>query len=482
MTESHQEDILDKRFEIGRKIYNNLLTVTQKRYKEMIKTKKYRTIKQELKNLHSATDKTELKCQKTLYKELNQLYKDYKLSEYSFHADVKLMQRHYKTNIDSATSQKIATTLWKSYNKLLFGNGKAIHYKKYNSLVSLEGKTNKTGIRLKGNTLFWNGLLIPVKINYNNPYEYQAMQNTICYNRIIRKFIRGKYKFYLQIVFKGLPPVKIDKKTGKIKNPVGVGDVGLDIGTQTIAICSKDKVSLYELSDKVQNIENQKRTLMRYMDRSRRTSNPDNFNENGTIKKFVKLHWSFSNKYLKARSQLRELYRKQADIRKLQHEILANEIISLGDAIYVETMNFKELQSKAKETTINDKGKFNRKKRFGKSLANKAPAMLLTIIERKLKYYDLTLNKVNTYKVKASQYNHLNGECKKKKLNQRWNKLNGIKVQRDLYSAFLLMNVNSDLESINDDKCNKRYDRFLKLHDEEIQKLMNNKNLSSMGI
>ena len=38
-TEKFQEDILDRRFEIGRKIYNSLVNVTQKRYKEMIKTK-----------------------------------------------------------------------------------------------------------------------------------------------------------------------------------------------------------------------------------------------------------------------------------------------------------------------------------------------------------------------------------------------------------------------------------------------------------
>ena len=43
-TEKYQEDILDKRFEIGRQIYNSLVNVTQKRYKEMIKTKKYRTL------------------------------------------------------------------------------------------------------------------------------------------------------------------------------------------------------------------------------------------------------------------------------------------------------------------------------------------------------------------------------------------------------------------------------------------------------
>ena len=47
-TEKYQEDILDKRFEIGRQIYNSLVNVTQKRYKEMIKTKNYRNLMSKL--------------------------------------------------------------------------------------------------------------------------------------------------------------------------------------------------------------------------------------------------------------------------------------------------------------------------------------------------------------------------------------------------------------------------------------------------
>lgn len=485
ITEKYQEDILNKRFEIGRKIYNSLVAVTQKRYKEMIKTKKYRSIKLELKGLYGTTDKLKLKLQKKLYKELNQIYKDYKLNEYSFHADVKNIQKHFSYNIDSFTAQKIATNLWKAYDKLLFGNGEYIHYKKYDSLNSLEGKSNKTGIRFKDDTLIWNGLSIPVKINYHNYYEYQAMQNQICYNRIVRKFVRGKYKLYLQIVFKGVSPIKINQETGEVKHNIGIGDVGLDIGTQTIAICSKDSVRLYELANRIQNIENEKRKLLRHMDRSKRATNPNNFNEDGTIKKQgnKKIEWTFSNRYIKFKNQLKELYRKQADIRKLQHEILANEIISLGDTIYVEKMNYSGLQKRSKETKVNEKtGKINKKKRFGKSLANKAPAMLLEIIDRKLKYNDLRLVKIDTYSVKASQYNHIDKTCNKKKLSQRWNELNGVKVQRDLYSAFLLMNVNNDLKNINNDKCNRRFDRFLELHNEEIQRLSLNKNLSSMGI
>ena len=475
-TEKYQEDILNKRFEIGRKIYNSLVNVTQKRYKEMIKTKKYRNLMSSLMG--------NKKSDKEIWKQINNIRKQYGMSEYSFHEDVKMMQKHFKNNIDSFTAQKIATALWKSYDKFFFGNGKKVYFKRYGELNSLEGKSNKTGIRLLDDTLVWNGLKIPVVIDYNNYYEQQIMQCDICYNRIIRKYVRNKYKFYVQVIFKGNPPLKANTETGEIKHRIGNGDVGLDIGTRTIAISSQSDVKILELADKVQNIENQKYRLLRKMDRSRRSTNPDNYNEDETIKKQgnKKVIWNKSNHYIKYQNELKELYRKQADIRKYQHECLANYIISLGNKVYVEKMNFSGLQKRTKNTEKNNKGRFKRKKRFGKSLANKAPSMLLTIINRKLGYFGERLIKIDTFEAKASQFNHFDGTYTKKTLSQRWNDFNGIKIQRDMYSAFLIMNIADDLKSFNIDKCNERFNNFYQLHNLEVNRLTGQKNLSSIAI
>lgn len=475
-TEKYQEDILNKRFEIGRQIYNSLVNVTQKRYKEMIKTKKYRNLMSSL----TGNKKTD----KEIWKQINDIRKQYGMSEYSFFSDVKIIRYHYEENIDSNTARKIATSLWKSYEKFFYNNGKHIYYKKYGEMNSLEGKSNRQGIRFKDDKILWNGLEIPVIIDYDNYYEYQAMQCDICYNRIVRKYVRNKYKYYVQIVFKGNPPVKVDTKTGEIKHYIGNGDVGIDIGTSTIAISSQSNVKILELADRVQNIENQKQKLLRKMDRSRRATNPDNYNEDGTIKKQGnnKVVWNKSNHYIKYQNELKELYRKQADIRKYQHECLANYIISLGNKVYVEKMNFAGLQKRAKNTEKNNKGKFKRKKRFGKSLANKAPAMLLTIIDRKLGYYDEKLIKINTFEAKASQFNHFDGTYTKKTLSKRWNDFNGIKIQRDMYSAFLIMNISDDLKSFDIDKCNERFENFYRLHNLEVNRLTGKKNLSSIAI
>ena len=106
-----QEYILNKRFEIARHMYNCLLNKTYNRYNEMIRTKKYRDL---IKSLTSDKDKN-----KPIWKEISQLRKEFRLTEYDFHADIQQMQHRFKQNIDSHTAQKIATYHKQSRDTLL---------------------------------------------------------------------------------------------------------------------------------------------------------------------------------------------------------------------------------------------------------------------------------------------------------------------------------------------------------------------------
>ena len=490
-TELFQEDILYKRFEIGRKIYNAVLGKALKRYFEMTKTKIWRNNQEELSKTYKSFkgDKKEVnKSARFCYEVRNNMIKQFRINEYSLHEDVKPMQHIFKDNIDAFTSQKIASRVWTSLNDNLFVKGEEVHFKGRNyPLSSLEGKSNGTGIVYKTdrNVLVWNGLNIEVQTNFND-YEIKALRNKICFCRVKRKFARGRYKYILQLVLEGTPPVKVNIKTSEVKDDIGIGKVGIDIGTQTIAYTSDYDIKLLELAPRVQNIENKKRKVQRYMDRSKRESNPQNFKSDGTIEKGAKLKWNYSKKYIKAKNELKNLFRKQADIREQDHNIMANEILNNCNVVYVEEMNFKGLQKRAKKAETSVKGKFKRKKRFGKSLANKAPSKFLTILQNKLKAKGGLYFEINTREVKASQYNHLNRQYNKKKLSQRWNlfEYNGakIKVQRDIYSAYLIKNVNEDLKSINNKQCSNDFDKFLKMHNKEILRLEVMSNLSSMGI
>lgn len=468
-----QEDILNARLEISRNIYNSCLGELYKRYNHMRESKDYRKVSGFTKG-------------KDRNKQFNELNKKYGLTEYSLHDFVKPIQKYFKDNIDSFTAQKIATRCFGAFQKLMFHSAKKVKFKKYGEMNSVEGKSNKTGIRFKDDKLTWNGLKIGVIIKKNDMYAQKAIQDNIKYCRIVRKLIRGAYKYYIQLCMEGMPPVKVVKETGEIKCCIGIGNVGLDIGTRTLAISSKYDVKLLELCPEIEDLQTIKTKLSRKLDRQRRANNSSNYNEDGTVKCGIKLNWIKSKKYIKTQNELSDIARKQASIRKQSHEKLSNYIISLGDRILVETMQFAGLQKRSKKTTLSVKtGRINKKKRFGKSLANKAPAMLIEIINRKLSYNGLEILKINTQKVKASQYNHLTVEYTKKDLKDRWNK--ATQIQRDCYSAFLIMNVDDSLEVINKELCNETYENFKMLHDVEISrlkalKLTGHKLIASMGI
>ncbi len=475
-TEIYQEDILDKRFNICRQIYNACLGEILKRYNHMRESKKYQRISKLPKG----------KNRNKLFNDLNKLYK---INECSLHEFVKPMYKHFKDNIDSLTCQKLASRAYSAFEKLMFHTAKRVNFIKYGELKSIEGKWNKSGIKydINSNKLIWNGLKISVIIKNNDTYAHMAIQDKVKYCRIKREMIKGKYHYYIQLIMEGVPPTKVTKQ-GEIKGSIGKGNVGIDIGTQIIAYSSKYDVKLLELAPNINKIDRKIKLLQRKMDRSKRATNPNKYNDNGTIIKGNKDKWVYSNHYIKTKNIRKELFRKQSALRKQSHNMLANEILNLGDKFYVETMNYSGLQKRAKKTTINKNGKFNKKKRFGKSLANKAPAMFLTILDNKLKWNGTQLNKIDTYNVKASQYNHFSGEYIKKDLSERWNvfDINGkeFRLQRDIYSAFLIMNINKSLSTINRDLCFSEFDNFKLLYDREINRILasEDRKISSMGM
>ena len=86
--------------------------------------------------------------------------------------------------------------------------------------------------------------------------------------------------------------------------------------------------------------------------------------------------------------------------------------------------------------------------------------MFLTILDNKLKWNEKQLIKIDTWNVKASQYNHFDNNYVKKELGERWNDFGEFKIQRDLYSAFLIMNVKDSLKEVDREKCFKEFDNF----------------------
>lgn len=314
-------------------------------------------------------------------------------------------------------------------------------------------------------------------------YQQEALKCGVKYCRIVRSWVGTKWKYYAQLVLEGYPPIKCDSN-GVIKHPVKQGRIGIDIGTQTITFCGKDVCDLRVLAPsaraQARGLTNEIARTQRAMDRSRRVTNPKYYNSDGTIKRLKRQHgqkqkrkWKYSKRYYRLRAKLRNLYRKLADIRKMEHNILANELLAYGNEFVVEDMNYKALQKRSKETKINAKtGRAHTKKRFGKSLSRCAPAMFISILNKKANRYGGSVIKVSTFETKASQFDHTDESYTKKRLSERMAHLSsGEVVQRDLYSAFLLAHINTETLKYDTEALKAAFPAFLKMHENTKKRL-----------
>lgn len=499
---NHDRKILKKKVKIGKLLYNACLRKGQKLLRGLLAEPDYQNavtkknkISKQLKDSSKTMDKDRKSALLAEKKEVNsflfQFETAFGYTEYSMQKFVTPMQHKFKENIGSSESHEIATRAFKSVELLHYHTAKKLNYKSTTEPFSIRNKSNDYGLRCVDQHILWgkqkkdylpNGTIhyspkkgaikVPLIVKKNDYYAQEILSEyRIKYVQIIQKIIRGQLRWFAQLTLDGTPPKKTNMYN---QNSPQIGQrVGLDLGTSTVAISSKKEVKLFELAPECTPNFKRLKCIERAMERARRVNNPDNYHPNGEIIKGKKLCSLDSKRYIKLKNERKELHRKLAVKRKSSHESLANHILSLGLDIRVESMNFKGLQKRAKKTTYNKKnGKINAKKRFGKTIANRAPAMLLRIIERKLGYLGLPLKKIDTKKVKASQFDHSTGTFTPKKLSVRWNNnIKNKKIQRDLYSAFLIQCTSDDLQSVDIDLANAYWKNFVQLHDKAIQRM-----------
>lgn len=410
-TEVYQEHILEKRFRLGEHLYNNFLNFEKKKFYEMTKRKDYRDAQNLIKVLTIQINSLdEFKESKQLIQKLRKQRKEqydiiynikkmFDWSEFGFTNDMKKYRKYYKANLNSTICDNLSGRCFKAFEKMeselikdQYRNDEdkvnpCVHYKRKDSLRCLTAKKNSTGIRFsldEGNrigTVKWQGLVLSIDLSKCTLYEWQALQSDICYCAVKREKIKGKWKYYIQITLKGHVPDKFDKQTGELKRQLGKGNVGLYFTSTSLTVSTENGVKTYPLE--IKNHEDKKTELLQKMDASRRATNPDNYNEDGTSKEKSEIKgWHFSKAYKKYRAELYEIYRKECEEKKLLQEILANEVIASGDVFNCNKMDFKFLQ-----------------KNLGKKIQSASPAMLKTTIERKLSYHDVSINEISYSKL-----------------------------------------------------------------------------------
>lgn len=94
-------------------------------------------------------------------------------------------------------------------------------------------------------------------------------------------------------------------------------------------------------------------------------------------------------------------------------------------------------------------------------MAGTVPEEFLRILEYKLFQQEKQLHRILPLLVKASGFNHHTGTCQKMSLKKSWRIVHGQKVEKNLYSAFLLSNLAEDMQSYDLERCSERFTKFL---------------------
>lgn len=367
----------------------------------------------------------------------------------------------YQCGLNSYNLQYLSQCAWSAWEKKLFGDGK---YIKTNTEVSIFKSRRKSDsfagftydltnytITIRSSYSRSNICSLPFKVNRNSQYELFALSQEIRNIAIVRKEIRGKNKYYVQFSVEGVPYNK--------GRSLGNGTVGIDPGPSKIAVVGDNNVEIVKLAPNIEEDEKKSARLKRKLDRSRRATNPHMYNDDGTIIKGQR-QTCFSKSYNKTRKQLSEVQRKLTSKRKIAHNELANRILEYGDTFKVELNSFKSMQARAKTTSITKRGKIRSKKRYGKSIKNRAPSEFLTILKNKLLQY----SNGKYYEVPASyactQFDFTDESFTEHKVSERTIVTSDGKLHnRDIIAAFNIKNaiVNESTENKKKSAKNKEF-------------------------
>ena len=451
----------EKSFRISNSAYNDALSFGLKRFEALKQNSYYQELLEARRLAKAGIDKLkkakkkakglvqQVKCYD---KALFELRKAYSLTE--FELQKYLIQQRRKVGspyqqFSSGEMQIVASQAMKTLEKVLFYQIKPYKVRfrsKFDLDVSYRNRVNDQATRLVPSDrkdiayrlyIHKASTFVDIPEKAFNKYQQMSLMRSekIKYVQIIRKTIRGKKVYYLQIVCQGCPPSKV---------PKGEGVVGIDPGISTVAFASTSEVALVDL---VPTIITQKEKLLKELDRkierSRRVNNPECYEVNGKMKKGARFKRP-SKRQLRLRNRRHKVYRSLSEERKKLQGQLVSRIVSQASCIRIEELGVKRLQRRSRDIRINPKT--NRpysKKRYGKAIFRAAPSAFRTALETRASQLGIDVEVISPKEVKPSQYNHITQTFDKKSLSTRVYDLSDeyIGVQRDLYSAFLIGHI-----------------------------------------
>ena len=405
VTKGRDVAVMRKRFEAGKRLYNEVLAEGLKRLKFMRNDPRWAA----LRTVEDADAK------RAGYRLLRQ---EYQFSEYEFSSfATSLKNRLWRDHLGAHEPQLLTKRVFAALEQYSFKKrGKPRFKGRKRPLHSLEGKSSASSIRYQPETgcVRWAGLIMPVLIPIEGRDEYldEALQKPVKFARVVWKKIGSKTRYFVQLIVEGTPP-------NNRKTTPGIG--GLDIGPSTVASFSDASATFRKFCPGVVPCAATKRRLQRQADRIIRQSNPDCFNTSGQWIKGKRAE-VISNRLQKIRDKIANTERKLQARRKSEHGQLVNQLLTEANVWQLEKLSYKAYQ-----------------KMYGKSVSNRAPGAFVQLLKRKAESAGGKVVEFNTWKLYFSQYDHCTETYTKKPLSLRWHALGdgSGEIQRDVYSALL---------------------------------------------
>lgn len=402
------EHALNARLEAARQVYNACLGEALRRVRLLRERRLYRKARRLGKGEERAK----------VFKEARRSveFSDAAIQRYA----VRIRRQAFMDHLDVHVAQKLASRAFAAVERWLVGKGGRPRFKGYRQLDTVEGKSNHAGIRRRDDHVEWFGLNIRAIIDLSDPVIAHAQACRVKYVRLVRRKVRGRDRFYAQLVCEGVPH-------RKPRNIIGTSEVGLDIGPSTIAAVGESEAFLVPFCEEIIRNHAEIRRLQRRLNRRRRANNPDNYLPDGRVKPGPK-KWVNSTRQRCTRDELAELLCRESAHRKTLHGQMANRVLATGRVIKMEKLSYRGFQ-----------------RQYGRSVGVRAPGMFVSMLRRKAESAAGGVVEFPTRTTKLSQVCHGCGTVEKKPLSQRTHQcVCGVEMQRDLYSAFLARCVGGD--------------------------------------
>ena len=228
------EPIVEKRFRILAHISNQLRKHVKKQLSRLEKDRVYQELKKEYRRLKKLDPDNHAEVTADLTRIsglMDETIKELGLTKSGLEKYASVMQRRYKKNISSHQVQAEVAHILKGLEKVLYGDGKDIHYKKERDFTTIPGKSCSNGVILHFDQddekhevncyITWNGITIPVRYDLSkadlpggrNYVNESLSSGKICYCEIKRIWFRSGYKYYVDIYMKGEAPKKVEPES-----------------------------------------------------------------------------------------------------------------------------------------------------------------------------------------------------------------------------------------------------------------------------